>query len=174
MFSSHCITRARSVAAAALAAATGAPFVVSDVAAASTASKPAAGIIHLYIVNTSIEGRAPGDVLISGAFADHGMVKGATIHLSHGTITGNISKLNALLNSPKFATGYSASCSFNGAGTVSLPLVSGTGAYVGIKGNLTVRVIFGAQSPFKNGKCNGNAAPIADQQIITGSGRVLF
>jgi hypothetical protein len=174
MFSSHRITRARAVAVAAVAAATVVPFVVSDVAAASTASKPSAGVIHLYIVNTSIEGRGPGDVLISGAFADHGIVKGATLHLSRGTITGNIAKLDALFNSPRFATSYAASCSFNGAGKASLPLVSGTGAYAGIKGNLSVDVIFGAQSPFTNGKCNGNGAPIADQQIITGSGRVLF
>lgn len=174
MFSSHRITRTRAVAVAALAAATVVPFVVSDVAAGSTASKPAAGTIHLYIVNTSIEGRAPGDVLISGAFADHGTDKGATLRLAKGTITGNITKLNALFNSPKFATGYLASCSFNGAGKVSLPLVSGTGAYAGIKGNLSVQVIFGAQSPFKNGKCEGNSPPIADQQVITGSGKVSF
>lgn len=174
MFSSYRITRARSVAVAAFTAAAVVPFVVSDFAAASTASKPAAGVIHLYIVNTSIEGRGPGDALISGAFADHGAVKGAALHLSQGTITGNLTKLNALFNSRTFATGYSASCSFSGVGNVSLPLVSGTGAYAGIKGDIKVHVIFGAQSPFKNGKCDGNSPPIADQQVITGSGRVSF
>lgn len=155
-------------------AAIGVPFVVSGVSAASTTSAPAAGVIHLYVVNTSIEGRAPGEALITGAFADHGTVKGATIHLTEGTITASITKLDALFNSPKFATGYSASCSFSGVGKVSLPLISGTGAYAGITGTLSVETFFGAQSPFRNGKCDGNGPPTADQQIITGSGRVTF
>jgi len=176
MFLSHRVERVRTIAVGLAAALTAGavPFVASEVAGASTGSKPAAGIIHLYIVNTSIEGRGPGDVLISGAFADHGTVRGATLRLAKGTITGNIAKLNALFNSPKFATGYAASCSFSGAGKVSLPVVSGTGAYAGIKGDLSVQVIFGAQSPFKNGKCDGNSPPIADQQVITGSGKVTF
>jgi hypothetical protein len=176
MFLSHRIDRVRAIAfgVATLITATAVPLLASDVAAASTASQPAAGTIHLYIVNTSIAGRNPGDVLISGAFADHGTVKGATLHLAKGTITANIAKLEALFNSPKFATGYSASCSFNGAGNVSLPLVRGTGAYAGIKGDIRVHVIFGAQSPFRNGKCDGNSPPIADQQLITGSGNATF
>ena len=176
MFLSHRARRIRVIAIGLAATLTAAavPFVVSDVAAASTGPKPAAGTIHLYIVNTSIEGRGPGDALISGAFADHGTVKGATLELAKGTITGNIAKLNALFSSHNFVTGYSASCSFNGAGKVSIPLVSGTGAYAGIKGDLSVHVIFGAQNPFTSGKCDGNSAPIADQQVITGSGKVSF
>jgi hypothetical protein len=175
MFLGCRINRPRAVAAgvAAVVTVTAASLVLSSVSAASTPS-PAAGSIHLYIVNTSIEGRAPGEALISGAFADHGTVKGATLHLAKGTITSNITKLNALFSSSRFATGYSASCSFSGVGNVAIPLVSGTGAYTGITGNLNVHVIFGAQSPFKNGRCNGNAPPIADQQIIMGSGRVSF
>lgn len=176
MFHSHRVRRTRVIAIGLAATLTTAavPFVVSDVAAASPGPKPAAGTVHLYIVNTSIAGRGPGDVLISGAFADHGTVKGATLHLAKGTITGNTAKLNALLGSPNFASGYSASCSFNGAGKVSLPLVSGTGAYAGIKGDLSVHVTFGAQSPFTSGKCDGNSPPIADQLVMTGSGKVSF
>jgi hypothetical protein len=174
MFRSNRIGRIRAVAVGVVVAATAAPFVVSDVAAASTASTPAGGTIHFYMVNTSIEGRSPADALFTGAFADHGTVRGATIRLSKGTITGNISKLEALTNSPKFATIHRASCSFSGVGATSIPLVRGTGAYAGISGTLKVRISFGAQSPSKDGKCEGNAAPLADSETITGSGKVSF
>jgi hypothetical protein len=175
MFLTRRTNRVRAIAVGVLVAvaATVVPFVVPGASAASAAAKPTAGTIHLDIVNTSIEGRAPGDALITGAFADHGTEMGAT-RLSKGTITANIAKLNALFNSPKFATGYSASCSFSGVGDVALPIVSGTGAYAGITGNLSVHVIFGAQSPSKDQKCDGNAPPSADEQIITGSGKVSF
>jgi hypothetical protein len=54
--------------------------------------------------------------------------------LTRGTITGDISKLDALLSSPTFGTFYKASCSVIGAAKVPIPVVSGTGAYAGING----------------------------------------
>lgn len=151
------------------------PFVVSGVSAASTASAPAGGTIHFSLVDTSVNHNAPGKVLITGAFSDHGTSKGATLDLTKGTITGDISKLQALLSSRSFGTFYKASCSVSGVGKVAIPVVSGTGAYAGITGNLKVTVTDAAQgSLLKNGKCNeaNNAPEVASQLIIAGSGKV--
>lgn len=177
MFHRRRIDRARAVVVgiAVVLTATVVPFVVSGVSAASTASAPAAGTIHFSLVNTSVNSNAPGKVLITGAFSDHGTSHGPTLHLTKGTITGSISKLQALLSSRSFGTFYKASCSFSGVGKVAIPVVSGTGAYAGVKGNLNVTVTDAAQgSLLKSGKCNeaNNAPEVASQLIITGSGKV--
>ena len=95
--------------------------------AASTASKPAGGTIHVYLVNTGVNPSVPANILITGAFSDHGTGKGATWHLAKGTITLNPAKLKAILNSPSFGNFYAASCSFDGAAEAKVPVVSGTG-----------------------------------------------
>jgi hypothetical protein len=159
-------------------AATVVPVVAPGVSAASTtASKPKAGTIHVYIVNTSISSTAPNNVLITGAFSDHGTGKHGTFHLTKGTITFNNSKLGAILNSPSFGTFYAASCSFSGVAKGAVPIVSGTGAYAGIKGSIAATVTSAEQgSLLKNGKCNqsSNAPAVAQDLIVTGSGKVSF
>jgi hypothetical protein len=63
----------------------------------------------------------------------------------------------------------------HGVGKVRIPVVSGTGAYAGIKGNLNVTVSDAEQgSLLKSGKCNEatSASAVASQLIITGSGTV--
>jgi hypothetical protein len=150
--------------------------VASGVSAASTASRPAAGTIHVYIVNTS-SSTAPNNVLITGAFSDHGTGKHGTFRLTRGTITANNSKLGAILTSPSFGTFYRASCSFSGVAKGTVPIVSGTGAYAGIKGSITATATEAEQgSLLKNGKCNesNNAPAVAQDIIITGSGKVSF
>jgi hypothetical protein len=173
------IHRVRGVVGVAVAvAATAVPVVTSGASAASTtASKPTAGIIHVYIVNTSLSSTTPNNVLITGAFSDHGTGKHGTFHLTKGTITANNSKLGAILNSPSFGTFYPASCSFSGVAKGAVPIVSGTGAYTGIKGSITATVTEAEQgSLLKNGKCNksNNAPAVAQDIIVTGSGKVSF
>lgn len=151
--------------------------VTSGVSAASTASKPASGTIHVYIVNTSVSSTTPNNVLITGAFSDHGSGKHGTFHLTKGTITFNNSKLGAILSSPSFGTFYQASCSFSGVAKGTVPIVSGTGAYAGIKGRIAATVNEAEQgSLLKNGKCNesNNAPAVARDLIVTGSGKVSF
>jgi hypothetical protein len=145
--------------------------------AASTASKPAGGTIHVYLVNTGLNPSVPANILITGAFSDHGTGKGATWHLARGTITLNPSKLKAILNSPSFGNFYAASCSFDGAAEAKVPVVSGTGAYKGITGSIGATAFEAEQgSLLKNGKCNtsNNAPALAGDAIIIGSGKVTF
>jgi hypothetical protein len=149
----------------------------SNVSATSDSARPAAGTIHVYIANTSTSASAPNKILITGAFSDHGIGKKGTFHLTRGTITANPSKLKAETNSPKFGTFYSASCSFTGVATGIVPIVSGTGAYAGITGSLTVTETVAEQgSLLKNGKCNtsNNAPAVAQDLFIAASGKVSF
>ncbi len=171
------IHRVRAVLVGVALAATAVLVAASGVSAGSTASKPAAGIIHIYAVDTSLSSTAPSIVLITGAFSDHGTGRMATWHLKNGTVTLNPSKLKAILNSSSFGTFYAASCSFSGVGTAPVPVVSGTGAYAGIKGSITVTATGAEQgSLLKDGKCNeaSNAPVVAEETILTGSGKVSF
>ncbi len=152
-------------------------FVASGASAASTASTPAAGTIHVYIVNTSLSPTASSKILITGAFSDHGPGKHGVWHLTKGTITVNNAKLRAITSSPGFRTFYPASCSYSGAAKGKVPIFSGTGSYAGIKGTLTATVIEAEQaSLLKNGKCNtSDAAPLlAADLIATATGKVSF
>ena len=152
-------------------------FVASGASASSTASTPAAGTIHVYIVNTSLSPTAPSKILITGAFSDHGPGKHGVWHLTKGTITVNNAKLRAITSSPGFRTFYAASCSYSGAAKGKVPIVNGTGTYAGIKGSLTATVIEAEQaSLLKNGNCNtSDAAPLlAADLIATATGNVSF
>ena len=99
-------------------------FAATGASAGSTASRPAAGTIHVFGVNTSLTSSTT-EVLITGAFSDHGAGKQSTWHLTKGAITFNTSKLNATLNSPSFGTFYPASCSFSGVAKVAVPILCG-------------------------------------------------
>ncbi len=158
-------------------AATAVPFFASGASATSSASTHASGTIHVYIVNTSLSPTAPSQILITGAFSDHGPGKHGVWHLTKGTITVNNAKLRAITTSPGFRTLYPASCSYSGAAKGKVPIVSGTGTYAGIKGNLTATVIEAEQaSLLKNGKCNtSDTAPlVAADLIATATGKVSF
>jgi len=147
------------------------------VSAGSTAAKASGGSVHIDGVNTGLSATSPVTVLITGAFSDHGKGKGKTWHLQHGSITFNTSALKAKLNSPTFGTFYPASCSYDGVAKAPVTIVSGTGAYAGIKGTITVTATVAEQgSLLKNGQCNtaNNAPAVADTLIITGSGKVMF
>jgi hypothetical protein len=159
------------------AVATAVPLVASDISAASTATKPAAGAIHVYIVSTSLSPTTPNNVLITGAFSDHGTSQKGTMHLTKGTVTVDTSKVKAIVNPSSFGTMYAASCSFTGVATAPATVVRGTGAYAGIHGTLTVTETIAAQgSLLKNGKCNesNNAPALAQDLIATASGTVSF
>jgi hypothetical protein len=151
------------------------PFLAQGASAASSASTPVAGMIHVYIVNTSLSPTASSKILITGAFSDHGPGKHGVWQLTKGTITVNNAKLKAIISSPGFRTFYPASCSYSGAAKGKVPIVSGTGSYAGIKGSLTATVIEAEQgSLLKSGKCNtSDAAPlVAADLIATATGKV--
>jgi hypothetical protein len=151
-------------------------FAATGASAGSTAARPAAGIIHIFGVETSLTSGTT-NVIITGAFSDHGAGKKNTWRMTRGSITFNTKRLEAILGSSKFGTFYPASCSFSGVTEVSVPIVSGTKAYAGIKGTLAVTANVAEEgSLLKNGKCNeaSNAPLVALAGILTGSGRVSF
>jgi len=171
------VRRAKAVLIGFAVAATAASLAVSAASGVAAATPPAAGAIHIYLVNTSLNPGTPNRVLITGAFSDHGTGKGGTWHLAKGTITLNPSKLKAITNSSNFGTFYLASCSFAGVAKGPVAIVGGTGAYAGITGSLAVTETVAEQgSLLKNGKCNqaNNAPAVAQALIVTGSGSVSY
>jgi hypothetical protein len=145
--------------------------------AASASARPGAGVIHIVLVNTSLDTAAPTQVLITGAFSDHGTGKHGTWHLTRGTITVNASALKAVIASPSFGTFYTRSCSFSGSATGRTPIVGGTGAYAGIHGTLTVTETNAEEGSLRaSGACNtsSSAPAVAEDLVVTGSGRVSF
>ncbi len=157
--------------------ATSVALVISAASAAAPAMKPEAGTIHVYLVNTSLNPNARNNVLITGAFSDHGTGKNGIWALTEGTIKVNNAAVAAIAKSPNFGTSYAASCSFDGVARGPVIIVSGTGAYVGITGTLAFTLTeAGEGSLLKNGNCNpsSNAPAVAEDLIGTGSGKVSF
>ena len=171
----HTSTRRVTALAVALAAAGGLSW--GGVALASPTG-PAAGEIHVYVVNTSTSEDTPNTVLITGAFSDHGTASQNLLTLAKGTITVNLDMLNAITNAESFGHFNQASCSFWGMATaVPIPVVRGTGAYAGITGSLTGTVNFAAQGSLTaSGQCNQdqNAPAVAQVVLAVVAGKVSF
>jgi hypothetical protein len=156
--------------------------------AASAQSSPAGGTIKVWVTpNNSGPG---GTILITGAIADHGKTlnvnaAGKTdtngnyvkLELKKGMMLVNSTQFNSILNNAQ-PTDYDATtCSASVTGTGPVQIVSGTKAYSGITGSLTLTATFAFIGPFtKKGQCNtsNNAAPVAQWSAITGSGTVSF
>ncbi|MGA3218355.1 MAG: hypothetical protein ABSE77_04625 [Acidimicrobiales bacterium] len=157
--------------------ATSVALVISAASAAAPAMKPAAGTIHVYLVDTSLNPNARNNILITGAFSDHGTGKNGIWVLTEGIIKVNNSAVAAIAKSPNWGTSYAASCSFDGVARGPVIIVSGTGAYAGITGSLAFTLTeAGEGSLLKNGECNqsNNAPAVAEDLIGTGSGKVSF
>jgi hypothetical protein len=128
-------------------------------------------------VNTSLNPNARNDVLITGSFSDHGTGKKGTWDLAKGTIVVNNAAIGAIVKSPNWGTSYASSCSFDGVAKGLVTIVSGTGAYAGVKGSLSFTLTEAGQGPrLKNGECNeaNNAPAVAQDLIGMGSGNVSF
>jgi hypothetical protein len=127
-------------------------------------------------------------IVITGAIGDYGKAVSANsagkpqknggyeqLLLKTGTILLNGQQLNAATNKAN-PTDYSAvSCSGSIVASAPVPIVSGTKAYAGITGSLTLTETAAFVGPFtKSGKCNasGNGNPAAIWGTITGSGTV--
>jgi hypothetical protein len=140
--------------------------------------KPLGGIVHVYEVESSLTSNL-GNIILTGAINDHGKDRQAvaakgTINklvLTKGTFEVDTSKLP--LNPPLDAK----ACTIAGSATGPVTIVtgSGSGAYRGVRGTVRTTVtIVGVLPKLKNGKCNGNAAPVAGFSWVKGSGRVSF
>ena len=156
-------------------------------ASAFGATAPAGGLIKVWV---TLSGTGSGPVVITGAIGDYGKTinvnsagkiekKGnySDLVLKKGTILLNTTQANAAFNNVNPADFNAATCSASLMATTSVPIVSGTKAYVGITGSLTVTETFAFVGPFtKSGKCNvaSSSNPSAIWATVTGSGTVSF
>ena len=157
-------------------------------ASAFGATAPAGGTIKVWV--TPSPNGSGGTIVITGAIGDYGKAfnansagkpqkKGAyeQLVLKKGTILLNGQQFNAATNKAT-PTDYSAvSCSGSIVASAPVPIVSGTKAYAGITGSLTLTETAAFVGPFtKSGTCNtsGNGNPAAIWGSVTGSGAVSF
>jgi hypothetical protein len=97
--------------------------------------------------------------------------------LKKGTILVNSTQLQAVLQNGQPTDFNTATCSASLTGSAPVPIVSGTKAYSGITGSVTLNVMFAEIGPrTSNGQCNmsNNANPIAQYGSLTGTGTVSF
>jgi hypothetical protein len=130
-------------------------------------------------------------VVFTGAIGDSGVSYGATangkktskqnpgyrlFYLKKGTIFFNTQKLDAASsnNNTPPTTENATTCSFTFVTTDPVTAISGTKAYAGITGSLTVTISYAATLPSKNGKCNMNANPNATIGQVNATGTVSY
>lgn len=161
----------------------------ASVVAASGATK--SGKVELWVV-PSVTGATstahPGKVIFTGTIGDYGEAlkvnaagkptKKSTyrlLELKKGTMLVDIAKFSAAERRAA-PTVNMATCSFYGRVSGAITVVSGTGAYHGVTGSLTITALFGGIGPFKNGKCTTKTTTpaLATYTSITGSGTVTL
>lgn len=140
-------------------------------------------------VTPALNGHGGGPILITGGIGDHGTSVKADANGqpdSNGSYSlARLSQGNILLNTTelkkRIAAGTeqahvnTASCSLHGTASATVPVVSGTGAYSGIKGSLNAKFTFaevGARS--STGKCDESKEPVAQWASVTGAGTVTL
>ena len=155
----------------------------------ASAAAPAGGSIRLYVTGA---GHVHEKVLIVGAIGDYGNAtsvdaKGKPnpngnfeqLKLQSGSLLVDATKFNAAGNAarPTLASAKTCSVASSWSGTASI--VSGTGLYSRISGNLKLQGTFaGVSARFKSGAHKGqcqmgnNATPRAFFISVTGTGNV--
>ena len=152
---------------------------------AVAASSQQGGKIRVFVTNTSA---SKAKILITGAIGDFGTAisqdaNGKTdpngnfekVKLKHGGFLVNATALNKKVNSVK-PTINRTNCSISLSGTGPATIGSGTGAYAGISGKISITITFAGIAPKTAKGCNiGQNAKLSGQyQSITGSGNVSF
>lgn len=132
-------------------------------------------------------------VIFTGAIGDHGTSVGATangkptkkqnpgyrlFNLTKGTIFFNTQKIDAAENnnSAPPTTVNATTCSATFVVTEPATAISGTKAYAGITGTISVTISYAFVLPLDKGKCNmnSNANPSAAIGQVTGTGTVSY
>jgi hypothetical protein len=155
--------------------------------AAAFAQSPSGGAIQVWVTPTNTG--SGGKVLITGVVGDYGTSQKANssgqpskngnyqkLLLKKGTILVNSTQFNAGLNNTNPPLN-NTNCSTTFTFSAPVPIVSGTGAYVGITGSISLNAQFGAILPkTKSGSCNAsnNSNPVAQYTSVIGSGTVSF
>ncbi len=157
---------------------------------AAFGQSPTSGLIKVFVtIPVTAKGNPPSPIVITGVIGDYGTAltvnaKGKSdsngnferVRLTKGKFTVNATTLNQ-----EFAAGTpsdfnSSNCSGTfDASPVSVPIVSGsgTGAYAGITGAITLSGQFAFIAPkTKKGACNLSGTPVGGWGAVTGSGTV--
>jgi len=161
-------------------------------ASAFGATAPTSGTIKVFVTP---KGTGSGTVVITGAIGDYGKTVKSNaagkpaknggyeqLILTKGTILVNATQLNAVLNSANPTDFSVASCSGTVVASAPVPIASGTKAYAGITGSVTLTATFAFVGPFyssgsKKGECNTSSNgpnPPGIFATIAGSGTVSF
>ena len=156
------------------------------------ATAQAGGAIKVFV---TLQGNNNGRIVITGAIGDYGKTVNADsagkpqknggyelLVLKKGTILLNGAQFNAALNHANPTDFSGTTCSGTVVASAPAPITSGTKAYSGITGSVTLTATFGFVGPFyssgsKKGQCNtSNNAPTPPGffAIVTGTGTVSF
>jgi hypothetical protein len=156
--------------------------------AALGSSAPMMGGAVQFWVTPSPTGNG-GQVLITGAIGDYGKAQNVTaagkaapkksaykdLMLKNGTILINLTKYMQAQNNANPTMYNKINCSAYLSVSAPATIVSGTGAYKGIRGTVTLHAENAALLPkTKKGSCNENANPVNDYVAVNGSGTVTF
>ena len=156
--------------------------------AAALAASSSGGGGSFRVFDTSTGPGTGGHVLLTGAIGDHGRSEPVTksgkvsksggyteLRLSRGTVTLKTTALDhAFGRSSNGVVANRATCSLSAAANGTVSIVSGTGHYAGIKGSAHVTAAVGFILQRRHGKCDGDASPIASQQLVYGTGTASF
>ena len=152
------------------------------------------GAIKVWgVVAVTSSSNKPSPTVITGAIADYGTTQNVNssgkpdengnrvkVTLKKGTFTVDVTQLNSGFGNASPSDFNSSNCSASFmVGPVNVPVVAGTGtgAYKGITGSLTMNAQVAAILPkTKSGSCNtaNSATPVAGWGVITGNGTVSF
>jgi hypothetical protein len=161
--------------------------------AAFGATTPANGAVKVW-VTPSITGNR-GTIVITGVIGDYGRTVNANasgkpqkkgsyelLVMKRGTILVNAQQFNKATNNAQPTDFSTTSCSGSVVASAPAPIVSGTKAYSGITGSVTLTITFAFVGPFytsgsKKGQCNtsnNGPNPPGVFATITGTGTVSF
>jgi hypothetical protein len=162
-------------------------------ASAFGATAPTGGTIKVFDVPSGTG--TGGTIVITGAIGDYGKSVSSNaagkpskkgnyelLSLKKGTILVNSTQFNEATNSASPTDFSAASCSGTVVASAPAAVVSGTKAYAGITGSVSLTATFAFVGPFyssgsKKGECNtSNNAPTPPGffGLITGTGTVSF
>ncbi|MBV9817498.1 MAG: hypothetical protein JOZ07_04020 [Solirubrobacterales bacterium] len=135
----------------------------------AAASVGFSGTEHFTFVSTATGNSNRSSAILTGAFVDGGTAilpgKGkATLALRKGKIFAQPSNQSKAKMTVDKTACYAT---FSQSGKVKL--TGGTGAYAGITGHGSFKSVGSLVGPFKNGKCDVNASPVAAQFATSGT-----
>jgi hypothetical protein len=150
----------------------------------AAAATPKGGAIRVFVSQAS---QIRSKTTVTGAIGDYGtgisQDKNGTpdaqgnyekIVLSQGTFVVNDSGLDKALHAHGKVQLNRSNCSFVFSGTGPGTISSGTGAYAGITGTLTITITAATIEPRKGASCNLSAPGKGKYEAVTGSGTVSF